>query len=101
MDRRDFLKVLGVSTAVATPLGCGENAFVADASGTVQWDKAPCRYCGTGCGVEVGVKDGRIVAVRGDEACLGRSGKTLGSTPPTTKTPVGGEIGGRSILPVR
>ncbi len=29
--------------------------------------KAPCRFCGTGCGVEVGVVDDRVVAVRGDE----------------------------------
>ncbi|MBI3601021.1 MAG: molybdopterin-dependent oxidoreductase, partial [Nitrospinae bacterium] len=26
-----------------------------------------CRYCGTGCGVMVGVKDGKVVAVKGDE----------------------------------
>jgi nitrate reductase NapA len=34
----------------------------------LDWRKAPCRYCGTGCGVEVGISDGRAVAVRGDEA---------------------------------
>jgi nitrate reductase NapA len=34
----------------------------------LKWGKAPCRYCGTGCGVEVGVRDGRVLAVRGDEA---------------------------------
>jgi nitrate reductase NapA len=70
MDRRNFLKVLGVSTAVATPLGIVNDAQ-AEAetqSPGVQWDKAPCRYCGTGCGVEVGVQEGRIVAVRGDKA---------------------------------
>jgi len=32
------------------------------------WSKAPCRFCGTGCGVEVGVEDGKVLAVRGDEA---------------------------------
>jgi nitrate reductase NapA len=32
----------------------------------VRWDKGACRYCGTGCGVLVGVKDGRIVATQGD-----------------------------------
>ncbi len=32
-----------------------------------RWDKAPCRFCGTGCGVEVGTRDGKVVAVRGDE----------------------------------
>jgi nitrate reductase NapA len=32
----------------------------------VRWDKGACRYCGTGCGVLVGTKDGRIVATQGD-----------------------------------
>ena len=32
----------------------------------VTWDKAPCRFCGTGCHVQVGVKDGKVVAVTGD-----------------------------------
>ena len=30
------------------------------------WDKAPCRFCGTGCSVMVGVEKGRVVAVKGD-----------------------------------
>ncbi len=30
------------------------------------WSKAPCRFCGVGCGVMVGVRDGRAVAVAGD-----------------------------------
>ncbi|MBC8292332.1 MAG: hypothetical protein H8E45_04115 [Proteobacteria bacterium] len=30
------------------------------------WDKAPCRFCGTGCGVMVGTKNGRVVAIQGD-----------------------------------
>lgn len=33
----------------------------------VQWDKAPCRFCGTGCHVQVGVKQGRVVAIQGDQ----------------------------------
>ena len=32
----------------------------------VTWNKAPCRFCGTGCHVQVGVKDGKVVAVTGD-----------------------------------
>jgi len=31
------------------------------------WNKAVCRFCGTGCGVMVGMKDGRVADVRGDE----------------------------------
>lgn len=32
----------------------------------IEWSKAPCRFCGTGCGVMVGVKEGRVVATHGD-----------------------------------
>jgi nitrate reductase NapA len=31
------------------------------------WHKSVCRFCGTGCGVLVGMKDGQVVDVRGDE----------------------------------
>ncbi len=34
--------------------------------GGVSWNKAPCRFCGTGCHVQVGVKGGRIVGIAGD-----------------------------------
>ena len=76
MDRREFIAA-GTAGAAASMLGCTCEA-IADDDGTprpaqrsellnVLWDKAPCRYCGTGCGVEVGVRDGKVVAVRGDE----------------------------------
>lgn len=32
----------------------------------IKWDKAPCRFCGTGCGVLVGTQQGRVVACQGD-----------------------------------
>jgi len=76
MKRRGFLKTLGAGTASIAAFSCSdqeaarriarEQKGIQDAD--LDWSKAPCRYCGTGCGVEVGVKDGRIVAVRGDEA---------------------------------
>ncbi|MDJ0867624.1 MAG: nitrate reductase [Myxococcota bacterium] len=31
------------------------------------WHKSVCRYCGTGCGLRVGMREGRVVEVRGDE----------------------------------
>jgi nitrate reductase NapA len=76
MKRRKFLKALGASTAGIAAFSCKDQEAaerIASAESSVHdadltWTKAPCRYCGTGCGVEVGVKDGRIQAVRGDEA---------------------------------
>jgi len=76
MKRRHFLKTLGAGSAGIAAFSCRDQEAarrIAAERGSVQdadltWSKAPCRYCGTGCGVEVGVRNGRIVAVRGDEA---------------------------------
>ena len=68
MDRREFIKANAVAAAAATagvtlPTVVG----AADATATdVRWDKAACRFCGTGCSVLVGVQDGRVVATQGD-----------------------------------
>ena len=72
IDRRDFLRTAAMTaatsaaaSAVAGPAVAGR-ALVPDGAG-VEWNKAPCRFCGTGCHVQVGVDEGRIVAIRGDE----------------------------------
>ena len=50
------------------PIPVTAQNLVTDRSITeLKWNKAPCRFCGTGCGVEVGVDQGKVVAVRGDE----------------------------------
>ncbi len=75
MKRRQFLKVLAATPGVAA-FSCAdreEAERIAGEQGTLSeadltWHKAPCRYCGTGCGVEAGVRDGKVMAVRGDEA---------------------------------
>jgi nitrate reductase NapA len=75
IGRRTFLTLAGVATPAVAAFSCadrdeaarlGNGAPIDRAS--VTWDKAPCRFCGTGCGVMVGVEQGRVVAVRGDEA---------------------------------
>ena len=76
MKRRSFLQVLGAGSAGVAAFSCADQeeaqriqanqGALADAD--LEWKKAPCRYCGTGCGVEAGIKDGRIMAVRGDQA---------------------------------
>ena len=41
------------------------NVVVPGDEAALTWNKAPCRFCGTGCGV-VAVKEGRVVATHGD-----------------------------------
>jgi len=70
LTRRDFIKQTAAATAatsVGIPIESIASNVVTDASKTqLTWNKAPCRFCGTGCGVNVGVKDGRVVATHGD-----------------------------------
>ncbi len=35
--------------------------------GDIRWNKAPCRFCGVGCHVQVGVDQGKVVAIAGDK----------------------------------
>lgn len=70
LSRRDFLKASAAAAAFAAagaPLLRAKDAEAADSKG-ITWSKAPCRYCGVGCSVLVGVKDGKIVATKGDPA---------------------------------
>jgi len=69
LTRRDFIKINAVAaTATAAGLSVpGMNAaLAASADAGIRWDKAPCRFCGTGCSVLVGTKGGRVVATQGD-----------------------------------
>ncbi|KAA3615207.1 MAG: nitrate reductase [Planctomycetota bacterium] len=70
-NRRDFIKVTAAS-AVAVAAGCTKKSSVS-AAGTgaglepTEWVKSVCRFCGTGCGVQLGVNNGKLVALRGDK----------------------------------
>ena len=69
LTRREFIKAHAVTAAagVAGMTVPGAQAIAqAKSDDGVRWDKGVCRYCGTGCGVLVGVKDGRVVATQGD-----------------------------------
>ncbi|MCP5276848.1 MAG: nitrate reductase catalytic subunit NapA [Thiobacillus sp.] len=69
LSRRDFLKTsIAASTAatVGMPLSKQAEAAVKQSEAGWQWDKSVCRFCGTGCGIMVATKGGRIVATKGD-----------------------------------
>ena len=68
-QRREFIKAsaMAAASAVAGGMGASLPILNADAAQSdLHWAKAPCRFCGTGCHVQVGVQDGRVVAVAGD-----------------------------------
>ncbi|NJO68552.1 MAG: molybdopterin-dependent oxidoreductase [Bacteroidetes bacterium] len=69
LDRRDFIKTTAIAaaaTAAGVTLPQKLKAEANDVKSEWKWDKAVCRFCGTGCGIMVATKDDRIVAVKGD-----------------------------------
>src|SRR3954466_270689 len=70
LTRRDILKAhaAGVAALAANiPVASRAQAVSGGVESLqIQWSKAPCRFCGTGCGVMVGVKEGRVIATHGD-----------------------------------
>ena len=71
LSRRDFLKSSAAASAAAA-VGMSVPSSLSAASTTAEagwrWDKAACRFCGTGCGIMMATKNGKIVAVKGDPA---------------------------------
>ena len=69
VTRREFIKAsaaAATATAAGITLPATTLAQAKQAEADVQWDKAVCRFCGTGCGIMVGTREGRIVATKGD-----------------------------------
>ncbi len=67
LSRREFIKRTAALTAASyvginLPFTNEKNAHAADAD---SWHKGTCRLCGSGCRLELGVKNGKAVALRG------------------------------------
>ncbi len=71
ISRRDFLKssaAAAAASAVGITVPSDVQAAAAKGEEGWRWDKAACRFCGTGCGIMLATKNGKIVAVKGDPA---------------------------------
>jgi len=71
VDRRSFIKdaaIASAATAIAPGMVGASTDAVQPGARVIapEWKKAPCRLCGVGCGLLVGVENGRAVAVKGD-----------------------------------
>ena len=70
LTRRDFIRSSAATTAataagISLPLSA-TNVITDSEYTRLKWSKAPCRFCGTGCSVNVAVKDNAVVATHGD-----------------------------------
>ena len=69
-SRRSFIKASAAASAAAAaglPAPARAANLITDSEYTrLDWAKAPCRFCGVGCSVNVAVKEGKVVATHGD-----------------------------------
>jgi anaerobic selenocysteine-containing dehydrogenase len=76
LERREFLKVLGVTGAGAGLTGCGTGGaeklipYVVPheeiVPGVATWYRTTCRECPAGCGMNVRTREGRAVKAEGN-----------------------------------
>ena len=77
ITRREFIRKgsIAISVLGGTIYLNPYEVFAGDPEKDLIRDKAPCRFCGTGCSVLVGVADGKIMAVKGDHGSSHAGGK--------------------------
>ncbi len=92
VDRRDFLRVLGISGAAATLAGCGNTSIESGVElvesyvqpedfvvpGVGVYYASTCTQCGSGCGIMGRVREGRILKLEGNPQSLISGGKICG-----------------------
>jgi len=68
VSRREFIRANAVAAACAAagiaPSASTSNLITTDLK--LKWSKAACRFCGTGCSINVATRDNRVVATHGD-----------------------------------
>ena len=70
VSRRQYLKaqasLVAASVAGINPESLATNLITTADDTKLKWSKAACRFCGTGCSVNVATKEGKVVATHGD-----------------------------------
>jgi nitrate reductase NapA len=65
VSRRAFIKA-SLAAGAAAAAGLSFPLDIQAGEIADKWVKGVCRFCGTGCGVYMGVKDGKAVAIKGN-----------------------------------
>ena len=72
MNRREFIKRMAAASAITAAVAMFPGIVFAKEQmqnlpdGDILWKKSPCRFCGVGCGLKIGLQEGKAVAVKGD-----------------------------------
>ena len=80
LSRRDFLKSTAAASAAAAvgiSVPSEVKAAAEQAEAGWRWDKAVCRFCGTGCGIMMATKEGKVESGRWYEARIDVDGDSI------------------------
>jgi len=75
LTRREFMRLASLTTAgvfTGSLAGCAELWERQPVIDVENWHQGVCRFCGTGCGIQIGVNNGKVVDVKGDPAAHNR-----------------------------
>lgn len=67
LSRREFMRFASLGSGMVFLGGCGELWQRQPVIAVDSWHKGVCRFCGTGCGTQIGMHNGRVVDVKGDK----------------------------------
>ncbi|MGF1669612.1 MAG: molybdopterin-dependent oxidoreductase, partial [Balneolaceae bacterium] len=71
LTRREFMRLASLTTAgvfTGSLAGCSELWERQPVIHVESWHQGVCRFCGTGCGINIGLNNGKVVDVKGDPA---------------------------------
>lgn len=70
ISRREFMRLAGLGSGMVFLGGCGDLGELWQRQPVIKvdsWHKGVCRFCGTGCGINIGVADNKVVNVTGNK----------------------------------
>jgi nitrate reductase NapA len=71
LTRKSLLKATAISMTMAA-VGCSQkdkSELKSTQAAIIEpdvWKTSVCRFCGTGCGILIGIKDGKVISTKGD-----------------------------------
>lgn len=67
ISRREMIKLSAAAFAAsALNIPFAKSAFAEEEIEVDKWIKGTCRFCGTGCGIYAGIRNGQLVGLRGN-----------------------------------
>jgi nitrate reductase NapA len=72
LTRKEFLRLAGLGSGLIFMGGCGELWQRQSVIAVDSWHHGVCRFCGTGCHLQIGLHKGKVVDVKGEKTAHNR-----------------------------